>query len=84
MITIKAKLWLVAITAASIILPTALRAQTINVEVGDRPYYTHGPHYWVQDYEMIWVPGHWDEHHYWVHGLYRRAQHRHHRDDDQH
>ena len=83
------KLLLVAVTAASILLPAAVRAQGFSIEIGDRPYYNHGAHYWAGDWEMIWVPGHWTHHHQqWVHGHYVRGHHRHgeHHDryDDRH
>jgi hypothetical protein len=34
-------------------------ALTINVDVNDRPYYIHGPGYWVGSVYYVWVPGHW-------------------------
>ena len=74
---IKNKLLLVAIIAASILLPTAVRAVGIEIQVGDRPYYSHGPRYWANDYEMIWVPGHMSRFgHHWIHGHYVRGEHR--------
>jgi len=75
------KTLLLAAIAASLIFGTALRANAgIHIEIGDRPYYSHGPRYWEGDYEMIWVPGHWSEHgHHWIHGHYRRGEHRYHR-----
>ena len=72
------KLLLTAIAATSIILPVSLPAQELRIEVGDRPYYTHGPHYVSSGYEMVWVPGHWSQHrNHWVHGHYVRTHHRH-------
>jgi len=80
---IKKLMLLVAIAVASATLGTAVQAAGINIEIGDRPYYSHGPRYWEGEYEMIWVPGHWSEHgHHWVHGHYRRGEHRHHHHDD--
>jgi hypothetical protein len=73
---IKTKLLLIAIVATSILVPAAVRAQGISIDIGDRPYYHHGPRYWAGDYEMIWVPGH-RYHGGWVHGHYVRSQHRH-------
>jgi hypothetical protein len=70
---IKNKLLLVAITAASILIPAAVQAQGFSIEIGDRPYYRHGPRYWANDFEMIWVPGHREGRH-WVHGHYMRGQ----------
>ena len=73
---IKTKLLLIAMVATSILVPAAVQAQGISIEIGDRPYYNHGARYWAGDYEMIWVPGH-RYHSGWVHGHYVRS-HRHH------
>src|SRR6476469_5976186 len=73
---IKTKLLLIALVATSILVPAAVRAQGISIELGDRPYYSHGPRYWAGDYEMIWVPGH-RYHGGWTHGHYVRGHHRH-------
>jgi hypothetical protein len=71
------KLLLAAIAATSFIFPSALPAQGLRIELGDRPYYSHGPRYWAGDYEMVWVPGHWSQYrHRWVHGHYVRGEHR--------
>jgi hypothetical protein len=76
-------LLLAAISVASLTFGAAVQAAGISVEIGDRPYYSHGARYWEGDYEMIWVPGHWSEHsHHWIHGHYRRGEHRHHHYDD--
>src|SRR5262249_17300319 len=32
---------------------------SVTVEVGDRPYYTHGPGYYVGRTYYVWRPGHW-------------------------
>ena len=84
---IKNKLLLIAIIATSILTPAAVRAQGISIQIGDRPFYNHGPRYWEGDYEMIWVPGHMSRFgHHWIHGQYVRGQHRHNgqdRHDDQ-
>lgn len=63
--------------ATSILVPAAVQAQGISIEIGDRPYYRHGPRYWAGNYQMIWVPGH-RTHRGWVHGHYIRGQRRHH------
>jgi hypothetical protein len=55
---IKNKLLLVALIATSILLPAAVRAGGIQIQIGDRPFYNHGARYWDGDYEMVWVPGH--------------------------
>jgi hypothetical protein len=81
---IKHKLLLVAIIAASILLPAAVRAQSFSIEIGDRPYYSHGPRYWAGDYQMIWIPGHRSSYgHHWIHGHYVRGEHRRHYDRHQ-
>lgn len=70
------KLLLAAIAATGLAF-TAV-AQEFHIEIGDRPYYTHGPRYWAGNYEMVWVPGHWSRYgHHWVHGHYLRGHHRH-------
>src|SRR5438477_11955818 len=48
-------------------------AVIVNVEVGDRPYYIHGPGYYVGRVYWVWIPGHWGWRHYhrvWIHGHY--------------
>jgi hypothetical protein len=73
---------LVALVVAGLNFGTARTATAgISIELGDRPYYSHGPRYWEGEYEMIWIPGHWSDGHHWVHGHYRRGEHRHHHDD---
>jgi hypothetical protein len=83
---IKKTLLLVAIIALSFIFPAAIQAQSFHIELGDRPYYSHGPTYWDNDWEMVWVQGHWSEYgHHWIHGHYVRGKHHrhhHHHDDD--
>jgi hypothetical protein len=80
---IKNKLLLVAIIAASILTPAAMRADGISIQIGDRPFYNHGARYWDGDYEMVWVPGH-NEGHHWIHGQYVRGEHRRHNWQDRH
>jgi hypothetical protein len=51
---------------------TTANAFSINIDVGDQPYYTHGPRYWARGAYWCWVPGHWNRHHtVWIHGHYR-------------
>jgi hypothetical protein len=76
------KLLLVVTLAAGLILPNIARSAEIRVEVGDRPYYTHGERYWDGDWEMVWIPGHWDKHHEWVHGHYKHGENRHYHHHD--
>jgi hypothetical protein len=80
---IKNKLLLLAI-AASILLPAAVGAQGITIQVGDRPFYNHGARYWDNDYEMVWVPGHMSRHGHWIHGQYVRGEHRRFNGQDRH
>src|ERR1700719_1724880 len=84
---IKNKLLLIAVIAASILTPAAVRAQGISIQIGDRPFYSHGARYWDGDYEMVWVAGH-NEGHHWIHRQYVRGDHRRHdwnrRHDDRH
>ena len=43
------------------------------VAVYDRPYYSHGPGYYVGRTYYVWKPGHWRVRHgqrVWVHGHY--------------
>jgi hypothetical protein len=51
------------------------KAIGISIDVGDRPYYVHGPGYWYGRSYYVWVPGHWDGwrygHRVWIHGHYR-------------
>jgi hypothetical protein len=82
---IKKLLLFVAIAVTSVTFGTAVQAQGLRIELGDRPYFSHGPRYYSGEWEMIWIPGHWSEHgHHWIHGHYRRGEHRRHhhfRDD---
>ena len=45
---------------------------SVTVEIGDRPYYTRGPGYYVGHAYYVWVPGHWSRRHprVWIHGHY--------------
>lgn len=73
---------LVALVVAGLNFGAARTATAgISIELGDRPYYSHGPRYWEGEYEMIWIPGHWSDGHHWVHGHYRRGEHRHHHNE---
>jgi hypothetical protein len=79
----KNKLLLVAVLAAGLVLPTVAEAIDFHIDIGDRAYYTRGARYWNGDWEYVWVPGHrW--HGRWIHGHYRRGEHRRHhwRDHD--
>ena len=46
---------------------------SITVEIGDRPYYTRDPGYYVGGAYYVWRPGHWQWRHgqrVWIHGHY--------------
>ena len=46
---------------------------SVTVEIGDRPYYTRGPGYYVGRTYYVWRPGHWAWRHgqrVWIHGHY--------------
>lgn len=48
-------------------------AISINIELGDQPYYIHGPGYWTGGHYYVWIPGHWNHNHtVFIHGHYRR------------
>ena len=67
-----ALLFAVLLGASGIVSMTA-NAISLNIEVGDQPYYLHGPGYWSDGVYYVWVPGHWERHHHrhvWVHGYY--------------
>ena len=50
---------------------TTANAIGISIDVGDRPYYNHGPGYWYGGAHYCWIPGHWARHHrVWIHGHY--------------
>ena len=58
---------------SSITVPM-VQAISFQVEVGDHPYYVHGPGYWYGHVYYVWVPGHWGwryHHRVWIHGHYR-------------
>jgi hypothetical protein len=59
--------------AGGVVAPTTARALSFNVEVGDRPYYNHGPWYWNHGARWYWIPGHWGwryHHRVWIRGHY--------------
>jgi WXXGXW repeat (2 copies) len=70
----KTALLIAALAFMSGILAPAANAISLSINVGDQPYYAHGPGYWNGGVYYVWVPGHWRWHHgqkYWVHGHYR-------------
>jgi hypothetical protein len=69
----KLKIGLVLAAVASLMAFTPAKG-AVFVEVGDRPFYVHGPGYWVGHRHYVWVPGHpgWRYGHpVWIHGHYR-------------
>ena len=54
----KALLIALVAVAAGVSAPLA-SAVSLNIEVGDQPYYVHGPGYWEGNAYYVWVPGHW-------------------------
>ncbi|MBV9009772.1 MAG: YXWGXW repeat-containing protein [Verrucomicrobia bacterium] len=67
---------LASVLALALLAATgSANAVTVNVDVQDRPYYVHGPGYYVGRRYYVWVPGHWGWRHHnrvWIHGRYRR------------
>lgn len=65
---------LILLLIAFLSISGAAQAISLNIEVGDRPYYTYGPRYWARGAYWCWVPGHWawrHHHQVWIHGHYR-------------
>ena len=63
-----------AILGLSGLFGPSANAIGINIELGDRPYYTNGPRYWNRGAYWCWIPGHWrwrHHHQVWIHGHYR-------------
>jgi WXXGXW repeat (2 copies) len=70
---------LIALLFAAILTLGGLAPQAnavgVFISTGDRPYYTHGPRYYVGPRRYVWIPGHWARRHHhsarvWVHGYY--------------
>lgn len=62
-----------ALLCAGALAPTPSQAIGINIEIGDRGYYRHGPWYYNNGARWYWVPGHWASRRHrrvWVHGHY--------------
>ncbi len=69
----KLKFGLLLATAVAMFTSVAAQAAVINVQIGDRPYYSRGPGYYVGRSYYVWRPGHWAwRHHHraWIHGHY--------------
>lgn len=63
--------------SASLLVPATLtNAAELTIAIGDRPYYTHGPHYVESGVRWVWVPGHWankkGHKKVWIHGHYAK------------
>ena len=66
----KLKILLGLLVVGAALVPAAANAQ-LSIEIGDRPYYNHGPRYYNGGRQYVWVPGHWARHHrVWIHGHY--------------
>jgi hypothetical protein len=65
-----------ALLCAGVFTPAAtMKAAEVFIEIGDRPYYAHGPWYWHRGHRWYWVPGRWawrHHHRVWIHGYYVR------------
>jgi hypothetical protein len=57
------------VSVLGVVAPVTSNARVI-IEVGDRPYYTHGAFYYENGRRLFWIPGHWNRRHVWVHGHY--------------
>jgi hypothetical protein len=71
----KLALLLAALLSVSGVFNTTANAVSVSIAVGDRPYYVHGPGYYVGPVYYVWIPGHWrwyHSHRVWVHGHYAR------------
>ena len=69
----KIRIGLILAAMACLFAVTPAKAVIVNIGVGDRPYYIHGPGYWAGPRYYVWVPGHWGwRHHHraWIHGYY--------------
>jgi len=69
----KKTLIIAALALASGLSAPLAQAIHLDVEIGDRDYYVHGPGYWEGHVHHCWVPGHWNHHHNWIHGHYRHC-----------
>ena len=64
---------LAALAFAGAMTPKSADALRIDIAIGDRPYYNHGPWYWNGGVRWYWIPGHWGwRHHHqvWIPGHY--------------
>jgi hypothetical protein len=64
------------VTLSGILAPTA-SAISLNISVGDQPYYVHGPGYWSGGVYYVWIPGHYAVRHHhqvFIHGHYAVRQ----------
>jgi hypothetical protein len=59
----------VVMTVSTPMAPQA-KAVDFSISIGDRPYF-HGPRYWHEGYEWVWVPG-YRHHGRWTRGHYER------------
>jgi hypothetical protein len=69
----KLAILLAALVFAGAMTPKSADAFTVEIAIGDRPYYNHGPWYWNHGVRWYWIPGHWGwRHHHqvWIPGHY--------------
>ena len=70
----KTTLLIIALAIMSGIFAPSANAISLNINLGDQPYYSHGPGYWDGRVYYVWVPGHYtlrNHHRVFVHGHYR-------------
>lgn len=60
-----------ALAVMSGISAPVAKALSFSINIGDQPYYSHGPGYWSQGVYYAWVPGYDNKNNVWVHGHYR-------------
>lgn len=70
----KTALLIAALAITSGIFAPFANAISLSINLGDQPYYSHGPGYWDGRVYYVWVPGHYTWRHHnrvFVHGHYR-------------
>ena len=70
----KLALILTAIVTMSCFAGSTANAISLNIDIGDNPYYVHGGGYWAGGIHYCWYRGHWCGwrwgHRVWCHGGY--------------
>ena len=70
----KTALLIAALAVLSGVFAPMADAISLSINLGDQPYYAHGPGYWSGGAYYVWVPGHWTWRRHnkvWIHGHYR-------------